>query len=193
MHHDQRDPNAHDLPADPNATTRGSETPAGETSWDPNADGGERRATNRTTFDDDTTVGAPGAADGAGADDDHRRSNVRSDGSREVASDAGRTDIDAARAPVAGDNPPADADRLGDDEQLPTHERADADDRVRGILVQTSADLQGHPEPEILEALQQRFRDTGIDVSDADARRFASEIAAAGPDANDYSRRSLPE
>ena len=55
------------------------------------------------------------------------------------------------------------------------------DDKVAGILIQEEADLAGHDEAEILEALRQRFSDAGIAISEDELLEQSTRIAAAEP------------
>ncbi|MCP2030253.1 hypothetical protein L1277_000317 [Okibacterium sp. HSC-33S16] len=59
------------------------------------------------------------------------------------------------------------------------------DEKVAGILIQEEADLAGHEETEIIEALRQRFADAGIAISEDDLLEQAKRIA--GSDADGYS------
>ncbi|GGE84080.1 hypothetical protein [Mycetocola zhadangensis] len=56
------------------------------------------------------------------------------------------------------------------------------DDKVAGILVQEEADLAGHDEAEVLDALRQRFADAGIAISEDDLLDQARRIAASDND-----------
>jgi hypothetical protein len=60
------------------------------------------------------------------------------------------------------------------------------DAKVAGILLQEEADLAGHDEPQVLDALRQRFADAELAVSDADLREHARRIAGLEP--NDFSK-----
>jgi hypothetical protein len=60
------------------------------------------------------------------------------------------------------------------------------DEKVAGILIQEEADLAGHDEAEVIEALRQRFADAGIAISEDDLLEQATRIA--GSDADGYSR-----
>lgn len=56
------------------------------------------------------------------------------------------------------------------------------DDKVAGILIQEEADLAGHDEAEILDALRQRFADAGIAISEDDLLEQAARIARSDTD-----------
>ena len=60
------------------------------------------------------------------------------------------------------------------------------DEKVAGILIQEEADLAGHDEAEVLDALRQRFADAGIAISEDDLLDQARRIAASDNDG--YSR-----
>lgn len=53
------------------------------------------------------------------------------------------------------------------------------EDKVAGILLQEEADLAGHEEAEILEALRQRFADAGIAISEDELLEQSTRIAAS--------------
>ncbi|MBG6239252.1 hypothetical protein IWX78_002231 [Mycetocola sp. CAN_C7] len=53
------------------------------------------------------------------------------------------------------------------------------EDKVAGILVQEEADLGGHDQAEILDALRQRFVDAGIAISEDELIEQSTRIAAA--------------
>jgi hypothetical protein len=59
------------------------------------------------------------------------------------------------------------------------------DEKVAGILIQEEADLAGHDEAEVIEALRQRFADAGIAISEDDLLEQATRIA--GSDVDGYS------
>ncbi|MBX0299293.1 hypothetical protein K2F54_04805 [Cryobacterium sp. 1639] len=73
--------------------------------------------------------------------------------------------------------------RNGDTQDEPIqdqHFQPDAD-KVAGILVQEEADLAGHDEAQIVDALRQRFADAGQSISDDDLREHAHRIAGLDP------------
>lgn len=73
--------------------------------------------------------------------------------------------------------------RNGDTQDEPIqdqHFQPDAD-KVAGILVQEEADLAGHDEAQIADALRQRFADAGQSISDDDLREHAHRIAGLDP------------
>ena len=51
--------------------------------------------------------------------------------------------------------------------------------KVAGILLQEEADLAGHDQAEILEALRQRFSDAGIAITEDELLEQSTRIAAA--------------
>jgi hypothetical protein len=53
------------------------------------------------------------------------------------------------------------------------------EDKVAGILIQEEADLAGHDQAEILEALRQRFSDAGIAITEDELLEQSTRIAAA--------------
>ena len=53
------------------------------------------------------------------------------------------------------------------------------DDTVAGILVQEEADLAGHDQAEVLDALRQRFADAGIAIAEDELIEQATRIAGA--------------
>ncbi|GHD50615.1 hypothetical protein D9V29_11930 [Mycetocola manganoxydans] len=55
------------------------------------------------------------------------------------------------------------------------------DDKVAGILIQEEADLAGHDQADVLEALRQRFADAGIAISEDELIEQSTRIAAAEP------------
>jgi hypothetical protein len=59
------------------------------------------------------------------------------------------------------------------------------EDKVAGILVQEEADLAGHDQPEVLEALRQRFADAGIAISEDELIEQSTRISAS--DGGNYS------
>jgi hypothetical protein len=61
------------------------------------------------------------------------------------------------------------------------------DDKVAGILVQEEADLAGHDQAEILEALRQRFADAGIAISEDEL--LEQSVRIAGADGGNFSAR----
>ncbi|MET0713676.1 MAG: hypothetical protein ABWY23_01655 [Mycetocola sp.] len=61
------------------------------------------------------------------------------------------------------------------------------DDKVAGILVQEEADLAGHDQAEILEALRQRFADAGIAISEDEL--LEQSVRIAGADGGNFSDR----
>lgn len=56
------------------------------------------------------------------------------------------------------------------------------DDKVAGILIQEEADLAGHDEAEVIDALRQRFADAGIAISEDDLLEQSARIAASDAD-----------
>ena len=56
------------------------------------------------------------------------------------------------------------------------------DDKIAGILIQEEADLAGHDEAEVLDALRQRFADAGIAISEDDLLEHAARIARSDAD-----------
>lgn len=73
--------------------------------------------------------------------------------------------------------------RNGDTQDEPIqdqHFQPDAD-KVAGILVQEEADLAGHDEAQIVDALRQRFADAGQTISDDDLQQHAHRIAGLDP------------
>lgn len=73
--------------------------------------------------------------------------------------------------------------RNGDTQDEPIqdqHFQPDAD-KVAGILVQEEADLAGHDEAKIADALRQRFADAGQSISDDDLQQHARRIAGLDP------------
>ena len=60
------------------------------------------------------------------------------------------------------------------------------DAKVAGILVQQEADLAGHDEAQVLNALRQRFADIGLHISDDTLHDHARRIANLKP--NDFSK-----
>ena len=61
------------------------------------------------------------------------------------------------------------------------------DDKVAGILLQEEADLAGHDQAEVLEALRQRFSDAGIAISEDELLEQSTRIAAS--DGGSFSTR----
>lgn len=55
------------------------------------------------------------------------------------------------------------------------------DDKVAGILIQEEADLAGHDQADVLEALRQRFGDAGIAISEDELIEQSTRIAGAEP------------
>ncbi|MET4638939.1 hypothetical protein [Mycetocola sp. 2940] len=53
------------------------------------------------------------------------------------------------------------------------------EDKVAGILVQEEADLAGHDQAEILDALRQRFADAGIAISEDELLEQSIRISAS--------------
>jgi hypothetical protein len=53
------------------------------------------------------------------------------------------------------------------------------EDKVAGILVQQEADLAGHDQAEVLEALRQRFADAGIAIAEDELIEQSTRIAAS--------------
>lgn len=51
------------------------------------------------------------------------------------------------------------------------------DKKIAGILIQEEADLAGHDEAEVLEALRERFSDAGIAIAEDDLLESAARIA----------------
>jgi hypothetical protein len=79
--------------------------------------------------------------------------------------------------------------RNGDTQDEPIqdqHFQPDAD-KVAGILVQQEADLAGHDEAQVLDALRQRFADAGLQLDDDALRGHAARIA--GLDPNEFSKK----
>ena len=79
--------------------------------------------------------------------------------------------------------------RNGDTQDEPIqdqHFQPDAD-KVAGILVQEEADLAGHDEAQILDALRQRFADAHLSISEDALRGHAARIAGLEP--NDFSKK----
>lgn len=79
--------------------------------------------------------------------------------------------------------------RNGDTQDEPIqdqHFQPDAD-KVAGILVQEEADLAGHDEAQILDALRQRFADAHLSISEDTLRGHAKRIAGLEP--NDFSKK----
>jgi hypothetical protein len=73
--------------------------------------------------------------------------------------------------------------RNGDTQDEPIqdqHFQPDAD-KVAGILVQEEADLAGHDEAQIVDALRQRFAQAGQSISDDDLQGHAHRIAGLDP------------
>ncbi|TFC93540.1 hypothetical protein E3T28_03035 [Cryobacterium sinapicolor] len=68
------------------------------------------------------------------------------------------------------------------------HSQSD-EDKVAGILAQVEADLAGHSEPQVLEALRERFADAGHTVSDEALQDHARRIV--GLDPNAFSGKTL--
>ena len=62
------------------------------------------------------------------------------------------------------------------------------EDKVAGILAQEEADLAGHSEPQVLDALRERFADAGHTVSEEALHEHARRIA--GLDPNDFSSKT---
>ena len=56
------------------------------------------------------------------------------------------------------------------------------DEKVAGILIQEEADLAGHDQAEVIEALRQRFADSGIAISEDDLLEQATRIAGSDVD-----------
>ncbi|TFB54239.1 hypothetical protein E3T34_01200 [Cryobacterium sp. TMT1-62] len=67
------------------------------------------------------------------------------------------------------------------------HSKSD-EDKVAGILAQEEADLAGHSEPQVLDALRERFADAGHTVSEEALHEHARRIA--GLDPNDFSSKT---
>ena len=79
--------------------------------------------------------------------------------------------------------------RNGDTQDEPIqdqHFQPDAD-KVAGILVQEEADLAGHDEAQILDALRQRFADAHLSISEDTLLGHAKRIAGLEP--NDFSKK----
>ncbi|TFC32286.1 hypothetical protein E3O53_13560 [Cryobacterium sp. TMT2-18-3] len=67
------------------------------------------------------------------------------------------------------------------------HSQSD-EDKVAGILAQEEADLAGHSEHQVLDALRERFADAGHTVSEEALQDHARRIA--GLDPNDFSSKT---
>lgn len=61
------------------------------------------------------------------------------------------------------------------------------EDKVAGILVQEEADLAGHDQAEVLDALRQRFADAGIAISEDEL--LDQSIRIAGSEGGNFSNR----
>jgi hypothetical protein len=59
------------------------------------------------------------------------------------------------------------------------------DAKVAGILAQQEGDLAGHDEAQILDALRQRFSQSGLDIDEDSLQGHARRIAKITP--NSYS------
>ncbi|MGY4858718.1 hypothetical protein [Cryobacterium sp. AP23] len=79
--------------------------------------------------------------------------------------------------------------RNGDTQDEPIQEQhfQPDDAKVAGILVQEEADLAGHDEAQILDALRQRFADAGLTLDEDTLRGHAGRIA--GLDPNTFSKK----
>lgn len=79
--------------------------------------------------------------------------------------------------------------RNGDTQDEPIQDQhAQPDDaKVAGILIQEEADLAGHDEAQVLDALRQRFAEVGVQIGDDDLRGHATRIA--GLDENKFSQK----
>ena len=60
------------------------------------------------------------------------------------------------------------------------------DAKVAGILVQQEADLAGHDEAQVLDALRQRFAEIGLRISEDTLQDHAHRIASVTP--NEFSK-----
>ena len=67
------------------------------------------------------------------------------------------------------------------DEPIQAQHVASEEDQVAGILLQQEADLAGHDEDRIVDALRQRLADGGHQMNDAELREHARRIAALEP------------
>jgi hypothetical protein len=61
------------------------------------------------------------------------------------------------------------------------------DAKVAGILAQQEGDLAGHDEAQILDALRQRFSQSGLEIDEESLQGHARRIAKI--DANGYSEQ----
>ncbi|TFD57114.1 hypothetical protein E3T39_13835 [Cryobacterium suzukii] len=61
------------------------------------------------------------------------------------------------------------------------------DAKAAGILMQQEADLAGHDEAQILNALRQRFEDSGLHINEDTLHAHAHRIAGLKP--NDFSKK----
>ncbi|MCU1447448.1 hypothetical protein [Cryobacterium sp.] len=79
--------------------------------------------------------------------------------------------------------------RNGDTQDEPIQDQHSQPDdaKVAGILVQQEADLAGHDEAQVLEALRQRFADAHLSLTEDALRGHAKRIAGLEP--NDFSRK----
>jgi hypothetical protein len=73
------------------------------------------------------------------------------------------------------------------DEPIQAQHDTTENDKVAGILLQQEADLAGHDEAQVLEALRQRFAEGGHDVSDETLAGHARRIAGLEP--NNFSKQ----
>ena len=73
------------------------------------------------------------------------------------------------------------------DEPIQAQHSQPDDAKVAGILVQEEADLAGHDESQILDALRQRFADSGLSISEDAIQGHARRIA--GLDPNKFSQK----
>ena len=67
------------------------------------------------------------------------------------------------------------------DEPIQDQHTFSGDDMVAGILVQHEADLAGHDEAEVLDALRERLADGGHEMTDEVLREHAHRIAGLTP------------
>ena len=79
--------------------------------------------------------------------------------------------------------------RNGDTQDQPIQDQHSQPDdaKVAGILLQEEADLAGHDEAQVLDALRQRFADAGLRQSDDALRGHARRIAGLEP--NTFSQK----
>ena len=73
------------------------------------------------------------------------------------------------------------------DEPIQAQHDTTENDKVAGILVQQEADLAGHDEAQVLEALRQRFTEGGHAIDDEALAEHARRIAGLGT--NDFSKK----